>query len=105
MLSQLQWTYSAHPDLQALLSRIDSSFGSGVVVLDSTPEWLTFRVSGQTDYGLIRELERMQHELFGSEMWRYQVLHSQGENGAGVSIRVLTTSDERTRISSGFWSY
>jgi hypothetical protein len=105
MLSQLKWKYSAHPALHTLLDKIDARFGNRLVVLDSTPEWLTFRVSDLTELNVIRELERQQSELFGPEMWRYQVLYSQDGREPGVSIRILTTSAERSWISSGFWSY
>lgn len=105
MLSQLIWKYSAHPDLHKLLDKIDARFGNRLVVLDSSPEWLTFRVTGLTEMNLIRDLERLQAELFGPEMWRYQVLYAQNGKEPGVSIRVLSTAAERTSIASGFWSY
>ena len=105
MLSQLKWKYSAHPALQSMLDKLDARFGNRLVVMESSPEWLTFRVSGLTDLNVIRQLEREQSELFGPEIWNYQILYSQAGEEPGVSIRVLSTSAQRTSILSGFWSY
>ena len=105
MLSQLKWKYSAHPALQSLLDKLDARFGNRLTVLDSDPEWLTFRVSGLTDLNVIRQLEREQSDLFGPEIWRYQILYSQTGAEPGVQVRVLSTSAQRSSILSGFWSY
>jgi hypothetical protein len=105
MLSEFKWKYSAHPALQSLLDKIDARFGNRLVVLGSSPEWLTFRVSGLTELNVIRQLEREQAELFGPELWSYQILYSQAGEEPGVSIRILSTSGERSAIRSGFWSY
>lgn len=105
MVSPFMWKYSAHPALHTLADKLVARFGNRLVVLDSDPEWLTFRVSDMTDLAVIRQLEREQFELFGPELWSYQVLYCQDGKEPGVSIRVLSTAEQRTSIFSGFWSY
>ncbi len=103
MSSRTIWDCSAHPELKAVLSKLESHFGASLCLLPSDPEWLTFCVFGMTDFALLQALER--ERLFGADLLRFQVLAQQRGKERGVSIRYLPDAAAIDGARSGFWLY
>jgi hypothetical protein len=96
-----KWNYSAHPELKAILTKLQARFGPRLHLLPSDSEWLTFQVFGMTDEALIRTLEREQQNFFGHYTLHHQILRNLGGQDRGVSVRYVpgVTPD------AGFWYY
>jgi hypothetical protein len=96
-----KWNYSLHPELKAVLDRLQTRFGSGLRLLPSDSEWLTFQVVGMTDEVLIRTLEREQQDIFGRSTRSHRVVRELKGNEPGVSISYVAGVSP----DSGFWYY
>lgn len=101
MHNDARWNYSAHPELKAVLRRLQARFGPRLRLLPSDSEWLTFQVVGMTDEVLIRTLEREQQELFGHSRVHHHVVRELRGTQPGVSISHVAG----VAPDSGFWYY
>jgi hypothetical protein len=95
------WEHQAHPELRAVLRRLEAKYGSRLRVLRSDPEWLTFEVVGLTSENIIRQLEREQQHLFGAQALHHQVLMDLAGRDRGVSVKYVAGLSP----STGFWYY
>ena len=102
MTSPTTWEFAAHPELKRIREKLLARYGASLKVLPSSPEFFTFQVCGKTDEALIRELEREQTELSGSQGLFFQTSCKLGRND-GVSICYLPGGP--LTDDPGFWYY
>jgi hypothetical protein len=68
--------------------------------------YINFQVAGMPDDSLFFDLERRKAEIFGLNMFKFQVLRPLNTpSDRGVFVRHLNTPAERDEFAAGFWHY
>jgi len=91
-------------DFQRVLDNLRLVFGSDLRFSEVDKDSATCHSYSLTDKKLMDAMESEKEKIFGSDLWRFQILCAEHDSpGKGVEINFLEDMRKRCEYRFGFW--